>query len=102
MSVKVFAIFDTKAKYFAVPFLARNEFSAKRMFTESCSAPDTELYKYPTDYELFYIADFDEDTGVYTSVDKESLGLAASYRRLDFYPVQPVPETIDGDHENEK
>lgn len=91
-----YCIYDLKANYYLTPFTAMNHHVAKRMFTASCSDPNTSLYQFPTDYELFYIGTFCEQTARMDSDDKMSLGLAASFRRLDFYPPQPQPTTFDG------
>lgn len=94
-----YAIYDLKAGYYLTPFIAHNHHVAKRMFTASCSDSNTSLYQFPTDYELFLIGSFDEQTAEIATVEKESLGLAAAFRRLDFYPPQPVPTTFDGSTE---
>ncbi|AXL15506.1 nonstructural protein [Microviridae sp.] len=89
-----YAVYDIKAQYYLAPFTSVNDHTAKRAFIGACSDPDTKLYKFPTDYELFHVGEFLEETGELVPVEaKRSLGLAASYKRLDFYGVDPVETT---------
>lgn len=55
---KIYSIFDKISGLFCPPFQAVNEPVAIRMFNEFCSR----TYQ-KSDYELYYLADFDVETG---------------------------------------
>ncbi len=93
---KLYAVRDLKADFFLSPFIAHNDHHAKRAFAEAASDPATGLYQFPTDYELYYVGDFDVVAGTVISADKISLGCASSYRRTTLNPPAAV-ETTFGD-----
>lgn len=60
---KFYSIFDTKALAFAQPFLASNDATAVRMVRGAARDPNTDLHRFPTDYVLVGLADWNEETG---------------------------------------
>lgn len=63
MNLSVFALYDQKAKAFLQPFFLPNEEVAKRAMTQHLQNPDTEISKFPSDYTLFQLGDYDDNTG---------------------------------------
>lgn len=63
MKNKIFVIKDEKAG-FAEPFVQMNELVAIRNFSQTCANQDTNLAKFPEDYSLWVIGEFDHETGV--------------------------------------
>lgn len=60
-----YAIRDTKAEAFTrPPFFAPNKGVVGRAFSGMVNDPSTEIGKYPADFTLFEIGEFDETTGV--------------------------------------
>lgn len=60
---KIYSTKDTTVG-FVDAFMATNNAVAKRLFGEAVNQKGTMLNKYPDDYELYAIAEFDEDNGV--------------------------------------
>lgn len=79
MKVKVFAIWDAKAKLFGFPFCLINEGVAVRMFTEIVNDKKSQESKYPTDYALYVIGEYDQATGEVLSDKPVSLGLGSAF-----------------------
>lgn len=102
MIKKVYCVYDGVAKLYLAPFLELNAGTATRHFAEACKDPSTNLYKHPADFTLFEIAEFDDNTGVYTPhVTQQNLGLALHYApaapELDPYKAANGGEvTTDG------
>ena len=84
--LKVFAVRDSKAEAYMNPFFMRSRGEALRAFVSGVNDPQTQLCKFPADFTLFEIGEFDEESGdlVMLPTGKVSLGLAlsSSKRRL--------------------
>ncbi len=81
MDLHIFSIFDLKAEAYIQPFFATNEGMAKRMFHKACNDPETDFYKYPQDYTLFFIGFFSQSTGIlHPNLAPETLGGALEYK----------------------
>lgn len=80
MKVQVFAVFDNKVGTYAQPFFSMNLASGKRAFTDACSDINTMLHKHPEDFTLFYLGEFDDQTGFLDPLTAPvNLGLAATF-----------------------
>lgn len=64
---KIFAAYDRKAAYYLPTFQARTEVDAIRSFTDAIMG-DTPLAKYPADYDLICVAEFDMESGKITPI----------------------------------
>ncbi len=62
--MKFYSIFDTKALAFANPFLARNDATAARMCLGAARDPNTDLHRFPGDYVLIGLADWNDESGI--------------------------------------
>lgn len=62
-SLKLFSIFDDKAKAFIAPFALPEFAQATRAFAQGMTDEKSELSKSPMDYSLFYIGSFDPLAG---------------------------------------
>lgn len=82
---KMFSVYDSKVGAYLQPFFMRSKGEALRGFQELANDPNTQFAKYPSDFTLFEIADFEERTGKITPHKaKISLGLALNF-------VKPAP-----------
>lgn len=63
MIIKLFSIYDKKAVAFGQLFPSNTSGSAERSFHEALKNPDTPYAKYPEDYVLYQIAEFDDESG---------------------------------------
>ena len=66
--MRIFTVYDTKAAIYGQPFYAVTDGIALRMFSDAVnnSAPDNALNRYPEDFTLYYIGEFDDATGSVT------------------------------------
>lgn len=78
---KLYAIYDSKADCFsASPFTFANRGSAVRGFQTAVNDPNTDFYRYPADFTLFEIGEYDQWTGYVSMYDaKIPLGTALEY-----------------------
>lgn len=78
--MKVFSIYDLKAQAFSQPFFMESVGLAIRAFTELLDDKATTVAKYPSDFTLFEIGEFDQRKGILTAhAHHVNLGLAASF-----------------------
>lgn len=68
MIVKMYSVFDSKAAFFGKPFFEQREESAIRTFSDAVNEknPNNMWNKHPEDYSLFFLGQFDDQTGVIT------------------------------------
>lgn len=69
MITKMFAVHDRAAEAFMQPFFAKTIGLACRMFETSCADPSTHLHKHPSDFTLCEIGEFDDVSGVLTTLE---------------------------------
>jgi len=63
MRLKVFCVYDSKLKVWATPFFDRHAGSAVRGWEEHVNDGQSMPSKYPNDYTLFELGEFDDDSG---------------------------------------
>ena len=61
-TIGMFSIYDSKANEYLQPFYAKNYESAKRYLVSSLKS-DSLLVQYPSDYDFYFLGDFDNETG---------------------------------------
>lgn len=64
MKLLVCSVYDRATAAFMPPFFARSKGEAIRSFMDACSDGKTQFCRYPADYTLFLIGDFDDQTGM--------------------------------------
>lgn len=62
MILKVFTVRDDKAGAFMQPFFSPTMGTAERSFMDACKG-EGPFAKYPHDYNLYYLCDYDDQTG---------------------------------------
>lgn len=70
MKLDMFTIRDIKATEYARPFFVPNELIARRSVADLASTKDNDVGKYPTDFELYYLGEFDGLSGEIVSLEK--------------------------------
>lgn len=60
---KVYSVRDAKAEAFERPWVARTRGEAIRSFSEACNDKQHPYGKYPEDFGLFEIGEFDSESG---------------------------------------
>lgn len=66
---KVIAVYDKKACFFASPMVFDHSVQAERSFSEEVKNPNSQLGKFPEDFALYHIADFNPETGMMKPLD---------------------------------
>lgn len=64
MIVHIFSVYDHKAKVFGRPFYDSRVELAVRNVTAAVRDPEQMLGKFPEDFDLFRLGEFDDVTGV--------------------------------------
>lgn len=60
---RMYSIQDSKGETFHPPFYKNTHGEAERDFQELVKDPKSMLHKYPEDYHLYYVGDYDIRTG---------------------------------------
>lgn len=72
--LRLYSVYDKVAQTFSAPQQDINDATAIRNFTNGINRPNdcgehNMLYKYPDDYELYYLGDIDDSTGHFSVPD---------------------------------
>lgn len=73
MSLRMFSLYDDKAKAFMPPFFMQEIGLAVRAFGDLVSDPKHPVGAHPGDYSLFHLGIFDEQSGVVTALQTPSV-----------------------------
>lgn len=82
--MKIFSIHDGKAQFYGNPWYARTKMEAQRSFADIINddAPNNLMAKHHSDYTLFELGDFDEQTGKIVLLDAPlPLGNGVDYKQ---------------------
>lgn len=77
------AIHDTKAEIYETPAPIKNRAIAIRSFSEMCKDKNSNLAKFPQDYNLEIIGAFDEEEGKLIGTKPEVIAKATDYAEID-------------------
>lgn len=69
MTQKVFTIHDTKAETFNPPFFQPTHGEAERNFRSAMNDPKTTFNKYPEDFDLYYLGEYETNSGKFKTLD---------------------------------
>lgn len=81
MNVQCFTVFDSAARRFLEPFHAETVEVALRMFRTLVEKENHQFNRFPEDYTLFHIGEFDAVTGKYLPIEPVSLGVAVMFQK---------------------
>lgn len=80
--LKLYSVYDVKVKYFHNPMFMRNKGEALRSWEEAANDDKSQICRHPSDFDLFEIGEFDDQTAEITRLQSpESLGLAVQFKR---------------------
>lgn len=68
MKLNAYAVYDEVAKVFKHTFFRVRHGEAIRFFADGCRAEKTELNIHPQDFSLFCLAEFDDESGRFESL----------------------------------
>lgn len=78
----IYTIYDSKAETYLNPFYFKNKGEAIRAWTETVNDGKSTMSKYPEDFTLFKIGEFDENKATIEMLEaKESIGTATEYKQ---------------------
>lgn len=66
---KLFAIRDSKTEFFGPPWAKSTHGEAERDFTTLVNDPQSQIFNYPQDYDLYLLGEYDSNTGKITPED---------------------------------
>lgn len=69
MLLKIYSIRDAKTQFFSAPFYNHTHGEAERNFKTACNDQQSNLSKFPEDYDLYHIGEYDDNTGKITPRD---------------------------------
>lgn len=64
---EVFAVYNVKAKFYHQPFHVKHESDADKNFEMAVNDPRTLQNRYPEDYALHHLGQFDDNTAQYSA-----------------------------------
>lgn len=88
MKTEAYSIYDLKAKIFTPPFFMRSRGEAIRAFTTTANDTTNNVGKFPEDFQLYQVGEYDDTTGKLTPTTLDSIGLASQFKTE---PVMPTP-----------
>lgn len=69
MQLKIYSIRDGKGEVYNTPFFQKTHGEAERTFRELANDQKSMIFKYPDDYDLYFIGSYDDTTGVIQPLD---------------------------------
>lgn len=69
MLLKAYSIRDQKGEVFNNPFFQKTHGEAERSFKQAVNDDQTTISKYPEDFDLYYLGEYNDQTGVFQSLD---------------------------------
>lgn len=66
MRLKLYAYRDSKIETFTDPFLQHTPGEAERTFRDTVSNPKSKLNQHPEDFSLYYLGEYETNTGIIT------------------------------------
>lgn len=69
MILKIFSIRDAKTEVYNAPFYQKTMGEAERNFHTTVNDSKTTISQYPEDYDLYYLGEYDDNTGQFKALD---------------------------------
>ena len=84
------AVYDIKSQTYGVPMYYEDETSAIRGFSTACSNPESNMFKYPQDFQLKIVGSYNRSTGLISSEGEFAVICEAHNVKLD--PVVKIQD----------
>lgn len=96
MKTKIFTVYDSKAQSYLPPFYMQSTGQAMRTFEDECNNKESLFNKHPSDFTLFEIGSFDDQTALIEIYEaKTSLATAIEcIKQMEFDPNQMKLEQV--------
>lgn len=95
MILKIFSVYDSKAKAHLPPFFLPEEGMAIRTFKDCINSKEHQFGAHPEDYTLKQIGTFDDSSGVLLNTELESETCMNNISGLSLVEIQPTRELQD-------
>lgn len=69
MQLKAFSIRDAKVEAYSPPTFLASHGHAEREFHKRANDKATDIGQFPADFDLYYMGDYDDQTGKFHSLD---------------------------------
>lgn len=69
MQQKMYSIRDSKADIYHIPFFKNTHGEAERDFSQIANDEKSTISKYPEDFDLYYVGEYDTSTGKIIPLD---------------------------------
>jgi len=93
MNLKVFSIYDAKAKAFQSPFYMVTLGQALRAFDDLVNEKDSFVNKHPEDYQLYQVAEYDDSNATFQNrVPLNMIATAVEYLKTGIKPADIIKE----------
>jgi len=79
MKYQIFVVHDTVSKIFLTPFYQVNDAVAKRNFASAANDRTTDIGQNPSDFHLYHLGTFDNETAETVLGQLTSYGPASNY-----------------------
>lgn len=81
----IFAVLDMVAGQYLEPFFSLTIETAIRSFKQACGEPDHQFAKFPADYALYHVGEWDTAEGIVEPLRgaTRKLAMASDYTQLD-------------------
>ena len=82
MKTSAYSIYDVKEKKYNFPMFVSNELVAIRNI-QAAMQPGSMLMMFPNDYELYYIGEYDDETGLIAPCEPKYVGRCLDFKAGD-------------------
>lgn len=93
MIIKIFTVFDSKAEAYMQPFFVQSKGQAIRSFTEAANDSNHQFNKYPADFTLFELGDYDDATSKFNLLETPNAVVMA--HEVKAQPSFPSPQLVN-------
>lgn len=63
MVLVAYSVHDSVAQFFGSPFFCKTDGEARRLFADACKDSRSNLSEHPTDFSLYRLGQFDDNSG---------------------------------------
>lgn len=86
--MKIFSVHDSKAEAYLSPFYSKTPAEAIRSFSSACEDSSSAFFKYPSDFTLVELGEFDEiSASIATHQKPRILANASEFKRQEISSV---------------
>ena len=98
MIYKIYSVFDSKVGSYLSPFFMRSKGEAIRALQGELTNEQSNICKYPSDFTLFEIGEYDDSKGMISPITPLSVGAAVEF--LEDVSRIPVDPKFDAESRN--